>query len=158
LMISAGTSVNFSGVCTDPDNNVPLTFLWNFGGGASPSTSTQQNPPGVVFNTSGTFTVSFACTDALGTTDPSPATVRVTVSAVNAAQSSGDGGGGGGCTLRPGGQVGLPGLVDILGNMFLPVLVLGIIRMLSRANRPYRLWLFYKGDLCAESYSLGRDA
>ena len=89
--ISVGTSVNFSGVCTDPDNNVPLTFLWNFGGGASPSTSTQQNPPGVVFNTSGTFTVSFACTDALGTTDPSPATVRVTVSAVNTAQSSGGG-------------------------------------------------------------------
>jgi len=140
LTISAGTSVNFSGVCTDPDNNVPLTFLWNFGGGASPSTSTQQNPPGVVFNTSGTFTVSFACTDALGTTDPSPATVRVTVSAVTVAQSSGGGGGGGGCSLRPGGQVGLPGLVDILGNMFLPVLVLGIIRMLSRANRPYRLW------------------
>ena len=93
----------------------------------------------VWFYTSGTFTVSFACTDALGTTDPSPATVRVTVSAVTVAQSSG-GGGGGGCSLRPGGQVGLPGLVDILGNMFLPVLVLGIIRMLSWTNRPYRLW------------------
>jgi hypothetical protein len=138
LTISAGTSVNFSGTCTDPDNNVPLTFLWNFGGGASPSTSTQQNPPGVVYNTSGTFTVSFACTDALGTTDPSPATVRVTVSAVNTARSSD--GGGGGCTLRPGGQVGLTALVDILGNMFLPLLVLGVIRMLSRDNRPYRLW------------------
>jgi hypothetical protein len=131
--------VNFAGTCTDPDNNVPLTFLWNFGGGASPSTSTQQNPQGVVFNTSGTFTVSFACTDALGATDQSPATVRVTVSAVNTARSSG-GGGGGGCTLRPGGQIGLPVLVDILGNMFILVLVLGVIRMLSRANRPYRLW------------------
>src|SRR5262249_56631444 len=95
LTISAGTSVNFAGTCTDPDNNVPLTFLWNFGGGASPSTSTQQNPQGVVFNTSGTFTVSFACTDALGTSDPSPATVRVTVTVVNTARSSGDGGGGG---------------------------------------------------------------
>jgi hypothetical protein len=140
LTISAGTSVNFAGTCTDPDNNVPLTFLWNFGGGASPSTSTQQNPQGVVFNTSGTFTVSFACTDALGTTDPSPATVRVTVNVVNTARSSGGGGGGGGCTLRPGGQIGLTALVDILGNMFLLVLVLGVIRMLSRANRPYHLW------------------
>ena len=135
LTISAGTSVNFSGTCTDPDNNVPLTFLWNFGGGASPSTSTQQNPQGVVFNPSSTFTVSFACTDALGTTDPSPATVRITVSAINVARSSSSGGGGG-CTLRPGSQIGLPALVDLLGNMFLPVLVLGIMRMLSRANRP----------------------
>jgi Subtilase family/PKD domain len=138
LTIFAGTSVNFAATCTDPDNNGPLTFLWNFGGGASPSTSIQQNPQGVVFNTSGTFTVSFACTDALGTTDPSPATVRVTVNVVNTARSSGDGGGGG-CTLHPGGQIGLPALVDILGNMFLPLLVLGIIRMLSRANRSYRL-------------------
>jgi subtilisin family serine protease len=140
LTITVGTSVNFAGACTDPDNNVPLTFLWNFGGGTSPSTSTQQNPQGVVFNTSGTFTVSLACTDALGATDQSPATVRITVSVVNVERSSGGGGGGGGCTLRPGGQIGLPALVDILGNMFLPVLVLGIIRMLSRANRPYRLW------------------
>jgi len=138
LTISAGTSVNFAGTCTDSDNNVPLTFLWNFSGGASPSTSTQQNPQGVVFNTSGTFTVSFACTDALGTTDPSAATVRVTVSAVNTVRSSG--GGGGGCTLRPGGQIGLTAFVDILGNMFLPMLVLGVIRMLSRAKRLYRLW------------------
>jgi len=137
LMISAGTSVNFAGVCTDPDNNGPLTFLWNFGGGASPSTSTQQNPQGVVFNLSGTFTVSFTCTDALGTIDSSPATVRVTVSPVNTARSSD--GGGGGCTLYSGGQSGRPALVDILGNMFLPLLVLGGIRMLSRANRPYRL-------------------
>ena len=121
--------------CTDSDNNVPLTFLWNFGGGASPSTSTQQNPQGVVFNPSSTFTVSLACTDALGTTDPSPATVRITVSAINVARSSSSGGGGG-CTLRPGSQIGFPALVDLLGNMFLPVLVLGIMRMLSRANRP----------------------
>jgi hypothetical protein len=76
-----------------------------------------------------------ACTDAFGTTDPSPATVRITVSAINVARSSSSGGGGG-CTLSPGSQIGLPALVDLLGNMFLPVLVLGIMRMLSRANRP----------------------
>ena len=92
-----------------------------------------------MFNISGTFTVSFACTDALWTTDLSPAIVRVTVNVVNAARSSGGGGGGGGCTLRPGGQIGLTALVDILGNVFLPMLVLGVIRMLSRANRPYHL-------------------
>jgi subtilase family protein/PKD domain-containing protein len=138
--IAAGTTMDFAGTCTDPDNNVPLTFLWNFGGGASPSTATEQNPQGVVFNTSGTFPVSFACTDALGLVVTSPATVRVTVSAVNTTRVSGGGGGGGGCTLRPGGQIELTALVDMLGNMFLPVLVLGIIHMLSRVNKPYRLW------------------
>jgi hypothetical protein len=142
LIIAAGTSIDFAGTCTDPDNNVPLTFLWNFGGGVSPSTSTQQNPQGVLFNTSGTFAVSLACMDALGLVVSSPATVRVTVSAVNTARISGGsgGGGGGGCTLRPGGQIGLTALVDLLGNLFLPVLVLGIIRILSRTNRLYRLW------------------
>jgi subtilisin family serine protease len=137
LTVSAGTSVDFSGVCTDPDNAIPFTFFWNFGGNAGPSTSTQQNPQGVVFNTPGTFIVSFACTDALGTTDLSPAAVRIVVSPVNIVRSSGDGGGGG-CTLRPGGQIDRTALVDILGNIFLPVLVLGVIRMLSRANGLYR--------------------
>jgi PKD domain-containing protein len=140
--IAAGTTMDFAGTCTDPDNNVPLTFLWNFGGGASPSTATEQNPQGVVFNTSGTFPVSFACTDALGSVVQSPATVRVTVSVVNTTRISGGSGGGsgGGCTLRPGGQIGITALVDILGNIFLPVLVLGMIHILSRTNRPYRLW------------------
>jgi hypothetical protein len=143
LTIATGTGLDFVGTCTDPDNNVPLTFLWNFGGGASPGTSTQPNPQGVVFNTSGTFPVSLVCTDAFGSVVPNPATVRVTVvSAVTTARVSGGGGGGGGggCTLRPGGQIGLTTLVDILGNMFLPVLALGIIHMLSRVNKLYRLW------------------
>jgi len=72
-------------------------------------------------------------------TDLSPATVRITVSPINVVRSSSSGGGGS-CTIRPGNQIGLPALIDILGNMFLPVLVLGIIRILSCANRPYRLW------------------
>jgi len=49
LTIPAGMSVNFSGMCSDPDNNVPLTLLWNFSGSATPSTSMEQNPSGVVF-------------------------------------------------------------------------------------------------------------
>jgi hypothetical protein len=127
--------VNFSGLCNDPENNGPLTFLWNFSGSASPSTSTEQNPSGVVFNTPGTVTVSLACTDALGTTDPRPATVHVTVSTVQSASSNG---GGGGCALRPGGEAGRTTLVGTLGNILLPVLVLGIIRLMSRAKRPQR--------------------
>ena len=137
LTIAAGMSVNFSGICSDPDNNVPLTLLWNFSGSASPSTSTEQNPSGVVFNTPGTVTVSLACTDARGTTDASPATVHVTVSAVQSASSNG---GGGGCALRPGGQADLSALVEALGSVLLPVLVLGIIRLRSRAKRPQRFF------------------
>src|SRR5207244_7841568 len=101
VTLTAGQSVPFAGTCSSPDS--PFTFLWNFGSSASPSTSTQPNPGSVVFSTPGTFTVSFVCTDALGATDPSPATVHVTVVAVTTAHSSGGGGGGGGCTLRPGG-------------------------------------------------------
>jgi hypothetical protein len=83
----------------------------------------------VVFSTPGTFTVSFACTDALSATDPNPATVRVLVTAVHTAQSGGGGGGGGGCTLVPGAQAGLTPRIAALGNLFLPVLVLGIVRV-----------------------------
>src|SRR5262249_45924249 len=126
VTITAGQSVSFAGTCSDPDNNGPLTSLWNFGSSANPSTSTQQNPGSVVFSTPGTFTVSFACTDALGTTDPSPATVHVTVVAKTTTQSGGGGGGGGGgCALHSGGQAGGTPLADALGNILLPVLVLG---------------------------------
>lgn len=130
ITISAGNSVNFSGTCSDLENNLPFTFLWNFGSSASPGTATQQRPAGVVFSTPGTFTVSFACTDALGATDPSPATVHVQVTAIQTAQSGGgSGGGGGGCTLVPGAQAGLTPLMAAFSNLFLPVLVLGIVRV-----------------------------
>ena len=135
LTVPVGMGVNFSGLCNDPDNNVPLTFLWNFSGSASPSASTEQNPSGVVFNAPGTVTVSLACTDARGTTDASPATAHVTIRAVQSASSNG---GGGGCALRPRGQANLTTLVEALGNILLPVLVLGIIRLMSRAKRPQR--------------------
>ena len=64
VTIAQGGTVNFQGSGTDPDNNLPLTYSWNFGGGAP--NSTQQNPGAVTFNTAGTFTVSFTVTDSLG--------------------------------------------------------------------------------------------
>ncbi|MGE3539197.1 MAG: S8 family serine peptidase [Candidatus Tectimicrobiota bacterium] len=113
--VAVGGSLSFAGSCSDQDNQPPAAFLWHFGGGASPTSSTQQNPGAVTFTTSGTVTISFACTDALGGTDPSPATRRVTVMAVSQAASGG--GGGGSCTLTPGYVNGWEGLVAVCGNL-----------------------------------------
>jgi PKD repeat protein len=80
VTIAQGGTVNFQGSGTDPDNNLPLTYSWNFGGGAPNSTA--QNPGAVTFNTAGTFTVSFTVTDSLGL--PSTAVTR-TVTVTSAA-------------------------------------------------------------------------
>ncbi len=76
LTVTQGTTVAFAGTGTDPDNNTPLTYSWNFGGGAT--NSAQQNPS-VVFGTPGTFTVSLAVADSKGLADPTPATRTITV-------------------------------------------------------------------------------
>ena len=76
--VNVGDSVSFGGTATDPDNNIPLTFLWTFGG-AGISNSTLEDPGLLQFNIPGTFTVSFTVTDALGIADPTPATRTITV-------------------------------------------------------------------------------
>lgn len=76
VTIQQGGSVTFQGSGSDPDNNLPLTYSWNFGGGAS--NSTQQNPGSVTFNTAGTFTVTFTVTDSRGLSS-TPVTRTVTV-------------------------------------------------------------------------------
>ncbi|MGE0405781.1 MAG: discoidin domain-containing protein, partial [Candidatus Korobacteraceae bacterium] len=76
VTISVGESVSFTGSGADPDNNTPLTYAWNFGGGA-PNSSEQS--PTVQFNTPGTFTAALTVTDSLGLADPTPATRSVTV-------------------------------------------------------------------------------
>lgn len=78
VTVTQGATVAFVGSGTDPDNNLPLTYSWNFGGGAT--NSAQQNPT-VAFNTAGTFTVSLTVTDAKSLADPTPATRTVTVTA-----------------------------------------------------------------------------
>ncbi|HZQ22691.1 MAG TPA: PKD domain-containing protein, partial [Terriglobales bacterium] len=87
VTINAGQTVNFTGSGTDPDNNTPLTYLWNFGAGSGVPNSTQQNPGNVQFNTPGTYTVTFTVTDSLGLSDPTPATVQVTVNAIQVNQA-----------------------------------------------------------------------
>src|SRR6185503_1254724 len=79
VTITAGQSVSFTGTGTDPNNNLPLTFAWNFGGGAA--NSSVEDPGAVVFSTAGTYTVTFTVADALGASDPTPDTRTIAVNA-----------------------------------------------------------------------------
>lgn len=81
VTVTAGSAVTFAGSGTDPDNNVPLSYLWDFGTGA-PS-SAVDNPGAVMFATAGTYTVKLTVTDSLGLVDPNPPTRNITVTAVN---------------------------------------------------------------------------
>ncbi|MEP7128039.1 MAG: PKD domain-containing protein, partial [Chitinophagales bacterium] len=62
------TNVNFGGVVNylDLSVNVPTSWEWQFEGG-SPSTSTLQNPTGIVYNDVGTYDVTLKVTNAFGT-------------------------------------------------------------------------------------------
>jgi hypothetical protein len=133
VRITSGESVYFSGTGTSPDGHVPLSFFWDFGGGAA---NTSVAAPGnVVFSQSGTFTVTFTVSDPQGNSDATPATIQVTVSAPAAptppaptptptppaptptpvAVSGGSGGGGGGCTLDPNGTADFTLLIALSG-------------------------------------------
>ncbi len=71
-------AVNFAGTCTDDDvGGTNHNHYWNFDGGAA---STNLADPGsVTFAAPGTYVVTYTCTDALGTDDPTPAAVTITV-------------------------------------------------------------------------------
>ena len=77
VTIVTGETVTFTATCRDPDNTIPLNVVWDFGGGAPPVLV--EDPGAVRFDTPGTFTVTLACTDALGASDPTPDTRTVTV-------------------------------------------------------------------------------
>jgi PKD repeat protein len=134
IIVAAGTALNFTGACDDADNHTPFTFFWSFGGGATVATSTEQNPSHIVFDTPGDFTVQFSCTDALGTVSANVATVRVLVNPVATAVDSG-GGGGGGCSLAPGVSHTTWPPFAALGNIFLPLIVVLLLRVANRFGR-----------------------
>jgi RHS repeat-associated protein len=77
VTITAGGSVNFTGSGSDPDNELPLTFLWTFDGAAADSN--MEDPGDITFGNAGTYTVTLAVTDAAGVADPTPATRTITV-------------------------------------------------------------------------------
>jgi hypothetical protein len=134
VIVAAGAALSFTGACDDVDNHTPFTFFWSFGGGATVATSTEQNPSHIVFDTPGDFTVQFSCTDALGTVSANVATVRVLVNPVATAVDSG-GGGGGGCSLAPGVSHTPWPPFAALGNIFLPLIVVLLLRVANRFGR-----------------------
>ncbi len=78
--INAGQTVTFAASGSDPDNHTPLSYLWTFGEGSGVPNSNLQNPGAIPFDVPGTYTVRLVVTDALGQTDPTPATRTITVS------------------------------------------------------------------------------
>ncbi len=77
--LRSGSAVRFSATAKDPDGNTPLSYAWDFGGGAP--ASTEQNPT-VTFGSPGTYVVRMTVTDAIGLADPTPAQITVRVGAV----------------------------------------------------------------------------
>lgn len=63
-IIPTGESVNF----TDLTAGVPSEWLWTFEG-ATPPTSTEQNPQNIVYSTEGVFSVTLTATNILGTNE-----------------------------------------------------------------------------------------
>src|SRR3984957_11190050 len=77
IVIAPGQSVTFSGTGTASSGSISA-YSWSFRG-ATPATSSLQNPGAVTFSTAGTYTASFTVTDSAGNTDPSPPVRTVTV-------------------------------------------------------------------------------
>jgi PKD repeat protein len=68
---------------TDTSSNSPIAWSWNFGNG---TTSTQQNPPAVTYNSAGSYTVSLTVTNT-GGSSVSTKTLVVTSPAITAPRS-----------------------------------------------------------------------
>ena len=77
-IIKPGESVTFSGTGIDPDGSIPLTYLWDFDDPLI-ADSAQKDPGPITFSTEGIYTVTLTVTDALGLSDPTPASVQITV-------------------------------------------------------------------------------
>ena len=61
---------------TDTTSGVPTTWLWDFGGGATPNTSTEQNPE-VCFDSDGEFDIQLTVEDAAGQISSTTNTITV---------------------------------------------------------------------------------
>ena len=91
MQISLGQSLNFSATGTDADNNVPLSYHWNFDGAAPASNA--QDAGSVTFTKPGVYNVAMTVTDSTGVSDVTPVMRKVTVLGASQAPGSGQTGG-----------------------------------------------------------------
>ncbi len=77
-VITAGQSVNF----TDLSTNTPTSWSWTFTG-ATPTSSTTQNPSNIVYNTAGCFQVSLTATNSAGNNTSTQTVCYITVKSCN---------------------------------------------------------------------------
>jgi len=76
ISINTEDSLLFDGNATDPDNNLPLSYFWNFDG-VMPNV-TSKTPGNVTFINAGVYNISLTVTDNLGLTSV-PVNVQVNV-------------------------------------------------------------------------------
>ncbi|MCP4287782.1 MAG: PKD domain-containing protein [Gammaproteobacteria bacterium] len=91
--IEAGESINFTASGSDPDSNLPLSFEWDFGGGAP--NSNIEDPGNVRFANMGSYTVTLTVTDSgsprLSDSTPASRVITVTEPPPVCTDSDGDG-------------------------------------------------------------------
>jgi len=78
VSVAAGEPLSFSGVGSDPDADLPLSYLWTFDDSGLASSNVAV-PGELSFPAAGTYRVRLTVSDALGLADPTPAEVVVTV-------------------------------------------------------------------------------
>ncbi|WP_214111320.1 ThuA domain-containing protein, partial [Acrocarpospora catenulata] len=71
----APLTVAFTSTATDPDNNTPLTYKWNFGVNGAPQPTTAN--ASYTYNAPGTYTASVTVTDSKGASTTQSVTVKV---------------------------------------------------------------------------------
>ncbi len=86
VTIIGGQSINCQGAGTG--GNGSLSYLWDFNGGATNTTS--EDPGSVTFLTAGTYTVTFTVTDNDGDNDSDSVNVNVVLNGTRITQSDGD--------------------------------------------------------------------
>lgn len=75
MAIETGDGLDFEGSCVDPEGG-PVTHFWDFNGSLS---STEASPGWVQFTLSGTYHISYVCSDEAGLVDPTPSKRTITV-------------------------------------------------------------------------------
>jgi PKD repeat protein len=81
VTIAPGAAVTFAASGVEPDGHFPLTYHWDFGGGAA--NRIVEDPGPVTFANPGVYLVRMTVVDATGVADPTPATRTITVGSPN---------------------------------------------------------------------------